>query len=222
MRAIRRGLQGAPQPGEDVLARVPDEVLSLDGELDGPGEGVRGAAERAHDEPPELAAPGRAQADAPEGAQEHAEAPGPPVQPRLRATDRVDEELAALVERVGPVELAEQLGVPCEKRALVHGGLEIRAVELVASRHDAEPPLLLQATRELRPRKGGEHPDHRHRNRDRGDEVALQVEDLRAVVVESDDEPGEDLEARAGDAAHRLGWVEPQVLELVRLLERLG
>ncbi len=48
------------------------------------------------------------------------------------------------------------------------------------------------------------------------------LERLLIVLVKADDEPSHHLQARAGQAVHRLVQVEPQVLPLARPPERCG
>src|SRR5205823_14189746 len=114
---LQRGLE----PRQNVLARVPDEVLALDRELDGARERVGRPQQGPPHERPELATPRRAHSDAPQGAEENAQAPRAPAERRLWPPDRVDEKLTAFAERSRAVQICEQIGVPGEERALVHG-----------------------------------------------------------------------------------------------------
>ena len=177
----------------------------MDGELDRSRDGVGRALERRPQEPPEFATPRREDAQGPDAAGENAEAARAPVRRRLGLADRRHEVHAAVVVRLRIVELGEQLAVAFEERPLVHRGLEVGAIELVAVRRDdAKPSLLRKPPGELRSGQGGQDADHGDRHRERGDEAPLQLEDFRSVAVEADDEAGIDLEARRRDEAHRL------------------
>jgi len=77
----------------------------------------------------------------------------------------------------------------------------------------------LQAPVQRRLRQRGEQTDHRHLHPGGGDEPALALEGIDRVVVETDDEAGEDLQPGGVDPAHRLEQIAAHVLRLAGLAQ---
>ena len=140
---------------------------------------------------------------------------------RTPAPHLADQPFTARVERLRLVDVAEQVPVPFQQGALVEHRLEVRPSELIAGRVGTQPPFPFQPAPERRIRQGGEQANHRGSDGEAGDERPLRLEDVVAVGVESDDEAGVDLEPGAGQAQDRFLKRQLEVLQLVRVLERL-
>ena len=84
-----------------------------------------------------------------------------------------------------------------------------------------QPPFGGQARVERRARERSEHADHGHLNSGLGDELPLPLEGLDRVVIEADDEAGEDVDGVGVNASQRGQHVLARVLVLFRFLEAL-
>src|ERR1043166_4646374 len=128
----------------------------------------------------------------------------------------------ALVVFRGAVDGAQNLLVAFDETRRVHPRDEVqRALGIVPQTFPQQPPLLLQATPELRVGQGRQEADHRQRDGALADEVDLPLEDVFGVVVEADDEAAHPLHPGAWNLVYRFEQVAPRVLPLLPFLQAL-
>ena len=215
--------QGGVDARKHDFFRVADEALAHDGEGDRTREEVCPATETAREEPPEELPASAENAEVPHRAPER---PERPVADAVRdgtapERHRVQVQRAAPVIRVGGIQRREKTAVSREQRPLVERGHEVGTLEGVPGRCAAQAPFPVEPPPELRPRERRQQVHHGARDGEAGDERELPIEDVRAVAVEADDEPGVNLEPGAGQLLDRALLGHAQVLGLLGLGEGL-
>src|SRR5581483_9100749 len=128
----------------------------------------------------------------------------------------------ALEVAPGLVEGLEERAVAADEHRLGQRRREVRPPELVDGLRLAKPAGGAEPRRERRAGNRMEQADHRVGYAGALDELALALEDLRAVAVEADDESAPDVEPVREDTVDARDHVAAEVLSLPRFLERRG